>query len=88
MEEKIYNEEIEDVTNPTKILSYMFPLSFASCAHTAQGDLMLYYDMRDCDDFMEKRFKAVLKQEKIVENDNRYIDVSDDSNLSNDVVMF
>jgi hypothetical protein len=23
-----------------------------------------------------------------VENDNRYIDVSDDSNLSNDVVMF
>jgi hypothetical protein len=45
MEKKIYNEEIEDAKNPTKILSYIFPLSVASCAHTGQDDLMLYYDM-------------------------------------------
>jgi hypothetical protein len=31
-----------------------FSLFVASCAHTAQGDLMLYYDMSDGDYFMEK----------------------------------
>jgi hypothetical protein len=87
MEKKIYNEDIEDAKNPTKILSYIYPLSVASCARTAQDDLVLYYDMRDGDDFMEKWFKAVLKQAKIVENDNKYVDVGD-SNLPNDVVMF
>jgi hypothetical protein len=88
MKKNIYNEDIEESKNPTKILSYIFPLSVASCAHTAQGDLMLYYDMRDGDDFMEKWFKQVLKQAQIVEKDNRYVDVGDDSNLPNDVVMF
>jgi hypothetical protein len=52
MEKKIFNEEIEDAKNPTKIFSRTYPLSVASCAHTAQGDLMLYYDMRDGEDFM------------------------------------
>jgi hypothetical protein len=42
---------------------------------------MLYYDIRDGDNFMQKWFKAVLKQAKIVENDNKYVDVGDDSNL-------
>jgi hypothetical protein len=37
---------------------------------------------------MEKWFRAVLKQAKIVENDNKYVDVGDYSNLPNDVVMF
>jgi hypothetical protein len=88
LEKKIFNEDIEDVKNPTKILSYIYPLSVASCAHTAQGDLTLYYDMRDGDDFMQKWFTAVLKQVQIIEKDNRYVDVCDDSNLPNDVVMF
>jgi hypothetical protein len=88
MEKKVYNEDIEDAKNPTKILSYIYALSVASCAHTAQGYLMLYYDMCDGDEFMQKWFIAVLKQPKIVENENRYVDVGDDSNLPNDVVMF
>jgi hypothetical protein len=87
MEKKIFNEDIEDAKNPTKILSYIYPLSVASCAHTVQGDLMLYYYMRDCDDFMQKWFIAVLKQAKIVENDNRYVEVGDGSNLPNDVMF-
>jgi hypothetical protein len=85
---KITNEDIEDAKNPTKILSYIFPLSVASCAYIAQGDLMLYYDMRDGDDFMQKWFTVVLKQTQIVEKDNRYVDVGDDSNIPNDVVIF
>jgi hypothetical protein len=87
MEKKVFNEEIEDVKNPTKILSYIYPLSVAFCAHTAQGDLMLYYDMRDGDYFMQKWFIAVLKQAQIVEKDNRYVDVGDDCNLPNDVMF-
>jgi hypothetical protein len=75
MEKKIFNEEIEDAKNPTKILSYTFPLSIASCAHTAQGNLILYYDKYDGEDFMQKWFTAVLKQAQIVEKDNRYTDV-------------
>jgi hypothetical protein len=85
---KIFNEDIEDSKNPTKILSYIYPLSVTSSAHTAQGDLMLYYDIHDGGYFMEKWFIAVLKQAQIVEKDNRYFDVGDDSNLPNDVVMF
>jgi hypothetical protein len=81
IEKKIYNEDIEDAKNPTKILCYIYPLF-------VDGDLKLYYDMRDGDDFMQKWFIAVLKQDKIVENENRYVDVGDDSNLPNDVVMF
>jgi hypothetical protein len=88
MEKKIFNEDIEDAKNPTKILIYIFPLSVTSCAHTAQGDLMLYYDIRDGDDFIQKWFTTVLKQAQIVEKDNRYVDVGDDSNLPNDIVMF
>jgi hypothetical protein len=37
---------------------------------------------------LQKWFAAVLKQAQIVEKDNRYVDVGDDSNLPNDVVMF
>jgi hypothetical protein len=34
MENKIFNEDIENSKNPSKILSYIYPLSVASCAHT------------------------------------------------------
>jgi hypothetical protein len=49
---------------------------------------MLNYDMHDGDYFMEKLFKVVLKQAKIVKKNNKYTDVGDDSNLPNDVGMF
>jgi hypothetical protein len=37
---KIINEDSEDVKNPTKTLSYVYPLSLlvASYTHTAEGD--------------------------------------------------
>jgi hypothetical protein len=85
---KIINEYIKNAKNPTKIPGYIYSVSIASCAHTAQGDLLIYYEVREDNDFMEEWFKGVLKQDKIVEKDNGYTDVGDDSNLSNDVVMF
>jgi hypothetical protein len=47
MEKRIINQDIEDSNDPTKILSYVYPLSVSSCAKTKNSVLTLYFDIRD-----------------------------------------
>jgi hypothetical protein len=65
---------VEEEEN-TKTLSLIHPLSVSSCAKTAKGNIIRYFDIRDGDDFINQWLEVLFQDAIEVAEDNAYEDI-------------
>jgi hypothetical protein len=72
MEEK----NLINIGNSSQILSIIKPLSIDSCVYSSKGEKIVYFDIRDGEDFVEKWVNKIFEEANQIIKDNKYEDPS------------